>query len=146
MERNHIILRRGSPLGKKSKFTDQIEDNVKHILNGGCPLKKRCNFADQIEDNQPNIFSTLWDPGSSYYGIGISIVNSVEGCVYIYMCTSFIQEHPQHPPASPILVSPRPFSTRHQYAEMKEPDEFYGSNRRYSKDNKCVIPTPCKES
>ena len=102
MERNHIILRRGSPLGKKSKFTDQIEDNVKHILDGGCPLKKRCNFADQIEDNQPNIFSTLWDPGSSYYGIGISIVNSVEGCmyvcIYIHICACFIQEHPQHPP------------------------------------------------
>ena len=102
MERNHIILRRGSPLGKKTKFTDQIEDNVKHILNGGCPLKKRCNFADQIEDNQPNIFSTLWDPGSSYYGIGISIVNSVEGCMYvcIYIYTHMYMFYSRAPPTS----------------------------------------------
>ena len=124
-----------------------MEDNVKHILNGGCPLKKQCNFTNQIEDNQPNIFFDTMGPWFlllRYWDLNCKLSRRV--CIYIYMCTSFIQEHPQHPPASPILVSPRPFSTRHQYAEMKEPDEFYGSNRRYSKDNKCVIPTPCKES
>jgi hypothetical protein len=35
-------IEKGEPTGKKtSKFTDQIEDNVKHILNGGChPTEK----------------------------------------------------------------------------------------------------------